>query len=81
MPIIVGSVFTQSFHLAVTRLGNVEALAQLLGVEVRTVHDWLYGCQMPPFKYFLRVIDIITSDLPEDPYIRAAPDSDEPPRK
>jgi hypothetical protein len=78
---IVGSVFTQAFHLAVTRLGNVDALAQLLGVEVRTVHNWLYGSQMPPFKYFLRVIDIITSDLPEDPYVRAAPDSDEPPRK
>ena len=50
MPIIVGSVFTQSFHLAVTRLGNVDALAQLLGVEVRTVHTWLYGSQMPPFS-------------------------------
>jgi len=78
---IVGSVFTQAFHLAVTRLGNVDALAQLLGVEVRTVHDWLYGSRTPPFRYFLRVIDIITSDVPEDPYIRAAPDSDEPPRK
>ena len=78
---IVGSVFTQAFHLAVTRLGNVDALAQLLGVEVRTVHNWLYGSQTPPFKYFLKVIDIITSDVPEDPYIRAAPDSDEPPRK
>ena len=78
---IVGSVFTQSFHLAVTRLGNVDALAQLLGVEVRIVHNWLYGSQTPPFRYFLRVIDIITSDVPEDPYIRAAPDSDEPPRR
>ena len=74
-----GSVFTQSFHLAVTRLGNVDSLAQLLGVEVSTVHNWLYGNSMPPFKYFLRVIDIITSDVPEDPYIRAAPPSDEPP--
>ena len=81
MLIIVGSVFTQSFHLAVSRLGNVDALAQLLGVEVRTVHSWLYGSQMPPFKYFLKVIDIITSDVPEDPYIRAAPDSNEPPGK
>ena len=81
MLIIVGSVFTQSFHLAVSRLGNVDALAQLLGVEVRTVHNWLYGSQMPPFKYFLKVIDIITSDVPEDPYIRAAPDSNEPPGK
>ena len=78
---IVGSVFTQSFHLAVTRLGIVEALAQLLGVEVSTVHTWLYGSQTPPFKYFLRVIDMITSDVPEDPYIRAALDSDEPPHK
>jgi len=76
---IVGSVFTQAFHLAVTRLGNVDALAQQLGVEVSTVHNWLYGTRMPPFKYFLRVIDIITSDVPEDPYVRAAPDSDEPP--
>jgi len=81
IPDIVGSVFTQSFHLAVTRLGNVESLAELLGVEGGTVHNWLYGTQMPPFKYFLKVIDIITSDVPEDPYIRAAPDSDEPPRK
>jgi DNA-binding transcriptional regulator YdaS (Cro superfamily) len=47
---IVGSVFTQSFHLAVTRLGNVEALAHLLGVEVSTVDNWLYGSQTPPFK-------------------------------
>ena len=78
---IVGSVFTQAFHLAVTRLGNVDALAHQLGVEASTVHNWLYGTQMPPFKYFLKVIDIITSDVPEDPYIRAAPDSDEPPRK
>ena len=78
---IVGSVFTQSFHLAATRLGNVDALAQQLGVEVSTVHNWLYGTRMPPFKYFLRVIDMITSDVPEDPYIRAAPDSDDPPRK
>jgi hypothetical protein len=78
---IVGSVFTQSFHLAVTRLGNVDALAQLLGVEVGTVHNWLYGSQTPPFSYFLKVIDIITSDVPEDPYIRAAPHSEEPPHK
>ena len=75
----VGSVFTQAFHLAVTRVGNVDALAQQLGVEASTVHNWLYGTQMPPFNYFLKVIDIITSDVSEDPYIRAAPDSDEPP--
>ena len=78
---IVGSVFTQAFHLAVTRLGNVDALAQQLGVEASTVHNWLYGTEMPPFKYFLKVIDIITCDVPADPYIRAAPDSDEPPGK
>jgi hypothetical protein len=78
---IVGSVFTQSFYLAVDRLGNVEALAQLLGVEARAVHNWLYGTQMPPYKYFLRVVDIITSDVPEDPYIRPAPNSDEPSSK
>jgi hypothetical protein len=42
---------------------------------------WLYGSQTPPFKYFRRVIDIITSDVPEGPYIRAVPDSGEPPRK
>jgi len=65
----------------VTRFGSVESLAELLGVEASTVPNWLYGSQMPPFKYFLRVIDTITSDVPDDPYIRAAPDSDEPPRK
>ena len=52
-----GSVFTQAFHLAVTRLGNVDALAQELGVEASTVHNWLYGTRNPPFNYFLRVID------------------------
>lgn len=63
-------VFARSFARAAEKLGGPGELATFLQASVDTVEHWLRGTMRPPVGAFLRVVDLITSKNPSDPYER-----------
>jgi DNA-binding transcriptional regulator YiaG len=63
-------VFACSFTRAAEKLGGAGELAAFLQTSVDTVEHWLRGTMRPPVSAFLRVVDLITSKNPFDPYGR-----------
>ena len=64
------TVFTECFRRAAMKLGGVRELAEFLQEPVDSVDHWLIGNLRPPVRAFLRVVDLITSKNPADPYGR-----------
>jgi DNA-binding transcriptional regulator YiaG len=63
-------VFAHSFTRAAEQLGGAGELAAFLQTSVENVEHWLRGTMRPPVSAFLRVVDLITSKDPFDPYGR-----------
>jgi hypothetical protein len=64
------SVYTQSFQRAAAKLGGTVELAVYLQASVENVEHWLRGTMRPPVSAFLRVVDLIMSEHPPEPYRR-----------
>ena len=52
-------VYIRTLHDACRTLGGEHRLADYLGVDVRTISDWLNGVGRPPDSVFLRCVDLI----------------------
>lgn len=61
-------VFAHTFARAAEKLGGAGELATFLQTSVEIVEHWLRGTMRPPVSAFLRVVDLITSKNPSDPY-------------
>ncbi|MCD6043732.1 MAG: hypothetical protein K0R40_3335 [Burkholderiales bacterium] len=61
-------VFAHTFTRAAEKLGGAGELAIFLQTSVEIVEHWLRGTMRPPVSAFLRVVDLITSRNPSDPY-------------
>lgn len=61
-------VFAHTFTRAAEKLGGAGELATFLQTSVEIVEHWLRGTMRPPVSAFLRVVDLITSKNPSDPY-------------
>lgn len=52
-------IYIRCLHDACKLLGGEHKLAQYLGVDVRSVDDWLNGRGHPPDEVFLRCADLL----------------------
>jgi hypothetical protein len=52
-------IYVRLLHDACVALGGEHKLAEFLGVEVKTVEDWLQGIGQPPDSVFLRCADLL----------------------
>lgn len=53
------NVFVRTLHEACVLLGGEHQLAEYLGIDVRTIEQWLAGQGRPPDAVFLRCADLI----------------------
>lgn len=52
-------IYVRTLHDACRAVGGEHKLALELGVDVRTIADWLNGIGRPPDAIFLRCVDLL----------------------
>jgi transcriptional regulator with XRE-family HTH domain len=52
-------IYVRTLHDACKRLGGERKLADYLGVDARTISDWLNGVGHPSDSIFLRCVDVL----------------------
>jgi hypothetical protein len=52
-------IYVRVLHDACLQVGGEHKLAQRLGVDVKSIENWLAGIGRPPDEVFLRCLDLI----------------------
>lgn len=56
-------IYIRCLHEACKKMGGEHKLAAYLGVDVRSVENWLNGVGYPPDDVFLRCTDLISGNV------------------
>ena len=51
--------YARTLQQAADRVGGIEQLRQLLGVQARLIKLWIEGTGFPPRDVFLRAVDLL----------------------
>jgi hypothetical protein len=54
------TVYMRTTRKALEAVGGAEELAAALGRPLEEVNDWLNGCEVPPDRAFLELLEIVS---------------------
>jgi len=52
---------TRTLVLALSTIGNLERLAQHLGVDPQQIEQWIQGQGRPPTPIYMKALDLVAS--------------------